>query len=55
MTRLEERRQQSDMLQLFKILNAHNNVQADHSFRLTANSENRTRQATGVLIYFKGM
>jgi hypothetical protein len=49
MTTLEERRHQSDMLQVYKILRGHDNVRADQWFTMAASGGERTRQSTGVL------
>jgi ribonuclease P/MRP protein subunit RPP40 len=49
MTTLEERRHQSDMLQVFKILKGHDNVKLDQWFKMAEDGGGRTRQATGLL------
>jgi hypothetical protein len=53
MTPLEERRHKLDMVQVYKRLGGYDTVKADHWFRLATQSENRTRQATGVLNLIK--
>jgi ribonuclease P/MRP protein subunit RPP40 len=49
MTTLEERRHQSDMLQVFKILQGHDNVRVEQWFKIAADGSSRTRMATGLL------
>jgi hypothetical protein len=49
MMTLEERRHQSDMLQVFKILQGHDNVRANQWFKMAADGSSRTRMATGLL------
>ncbi len=49
MTTLEERRHQSDMMQVFKILQGHDNVRAEQWLKMAADGSSRTRMATGLL------
>ncbi len=46
---MEERRHQSDMLQVFKILQGHDNMRADQWFKMAADRSSRIRMATGLL------
>jgi ribonuclease P/MRP protein subunit RPP40 len=49
MLTMEERRHQADMVQVYKILHGHDNVDKNQWFRLTSENDTRTRLATGVL------
>ncbi len=48
MLTLEERRHQADMVQVYKFLHGHYNVDKNQWFRLAAENDTRTRLATGV-------
>jgi hypothetical protein len=53
MLTLEERRHQSDMLQVYKILSGHDNTRVDQQFKMAADRGNRKRRATRVLNLIK--
>jgi hypothetical protein len=49
MLTLEERRHQSDMVQVYKTLHGYDRVDKSQWFRLAAGNEMRTRLATGIM------